>query len=417
MANDSWVPPKSSTRAWVIYDLANTIFYFGVIGYGIQLWAGDIGVDQPDAVIGYVRSAAGLVVAFLAPWLGSRTDFWGRRLPTLAVLTMLAVAGTALLGIGPTWFTFLVFGLALIGFNTGSAIYDALLPDVSTPATRGRVSGLGVGIGYLGSGIGLGIFFGLRLGLDRSYSLTFASIGLAFLLFSLPAFLLIRERPRRRPSGRPPRLSETVSYLVAAWRRASQYPGVVRFLIARFLYTDVLTTLTGFLTLFVTQELGFGDDLSAILIATAIGTAIPGSLVAGRLVERYGPRRVLGLALLVVAVGMVCAIVAAVADLPNLAWVIGPLGGAGWGAIPATDRVVMARISPPQHLGEFYGLYATIGRFSTILGPLLWGVIADVLDLGRNAAMGMLIGLLLIALSVLRRVDDQERVWVGDDLG
>jgi UMF1 family MFS transporter len=309
-----------------------------------------------------------------------------------------------------------MFGIALIGANTASAMYDALLPDVSTPATRGRVSGLGVGVGYLGSFIGLGIFFGIRNVLEATYGVAFVTLGCAFLIFSLPAFLFIREPRRPRPFGRPPGLSETVSHLVAAWRHASGYPGVVRFLMARFLYADALTTLVGVLTLFATQELGFGEDMPLALIAIAIAAAIPGGLVAGRLVERLGPRKVLGVALLMMTTGMAAAIVAAVANQPHLAWAIGPLGGMALGAIGASDRVLMARISPPHHLGEFYGLYATIGRFSAIVGPLLWGIVVDNLGFGRSAAMGVLICFVLTALWVLRRVDDRERVWDQQDL-
>jgi len=378
-----WVPRRSSTRAWVTYDLANTIFAFGVVGYG-----------------------------FAAPWLGSRTDFQGRRLPTLAVTTLLAVVGTVVLGSGPQWLTFLALGLGFIGFQIGSALYDALLPDVSTPATWGRVSGLGVGVGYVGSFVGLGIFMLVKEVLDKSYAATFGGLGLAFLVFSIPTFVFVRERPRPRPQGRPPSLLGTASHLVAAWRRASRYQDVVRFLMARFLYTDATNTLLGgFLTIFVTQELGLSKGFMFWLLAVVIGVAVPGGLIGGRLVERFGPLRVLSFALFLVAIGIATAIGAALSGLAELVWVIGPLGGAAIGAIWSADRVLMARISPPQHFGEFYGLYATVGRFSFILGPLMWGFLTDNFHLGRNVAMGMLICFILASLWVLRRVDDGERQW------
>jgi UMF1 family MFS transporter len=192
---------------------------------------------------------------------------------------------------------------------------------------------------------------------------------------------------------------------------------VVRFLLGRFLYTDAINTLIGgFLTIFVTQELGLDREFVTALLAVAITAAIFGALGAGRLVERLGPLRVLRLVLVLWMVAIGAGVAAAATGEPRLAWAIGPLGGVALGATWTADRVLMTRVSPPRHLGEFYGLYATVGRFATILGPLTWAMTVDVLGLGRLVAMGALIGFVAIGWWVLRQVDDSERVWPVADL-
>jgi UMF1 family MFS transporter len=319
------------------------------------------------------------------------------------------VGATSLLTASGVPATFVLLGVALVAVNVGSVTYDALLPFVSTERNRGLVSGLGVGVGYLGSFIGLGI--GAVTLSAWGYLGTFRSLAAGFLLFSLPIFLLVRETASPRP-GPPPPVRTVASDLVAAWGRARRHPGVVRFLTARFLYTDAINTLLGgFLTIFLQTELGFAIDESRTLLAIAIVGAMIGGFAGGAAIRRFGPRRVLGLMLALWVVAIACGVLAAVAGTPQVAWAIGPLGGIALGGTWAADRVVMTRISPPRHLGEFYGLYATVGRFATIVGPAVWAVIVDGLHLGREVAVAAL-GLFVAAgWTVLRGVDDSVRTW------
>ena len=137
---------------------------------------------------------------------------------------------------------------------------------------------------------------------------------------------------------------------------------------------------------------------------------------AGWFVNRLGPIRVLRFVLVLWVVALVSGIAASVTGQTNLAWVIGPLGGIALGATWSADRVVMTRVSPPRHLGEFYGLYATVGRFATIGGPLVWAIIVDGFGIGRNAAMAALAMFVAAGWGILRKVDDTERKWGADEL-
>jgi UMF1 family MFS transporter len=176
--------------------------------------------------------------------------------------------------------------------------------------------------------------------------------------------------------------------MIQSWRAAARQPGLTRFLLGRFLYTDAINTLIGgFLALFVISELGMSTDEVNTLLAIAIAAAIGGGLLGGRAATRIGARRSLRATLLLWAAAILAGSAAAIFDFPSLVWIVGVMGGLALGATWASDRVLMYDLSPPERLGEFYGLYATVGRFATIIGPLVWALIVDVLHWGRPAAM------------------------------
>jgi UMF1 family MFS transporter len=266
-------------------------------------------------------------------------------------------------------------------------------------------------VGYLGSFVGLGLGLLALDVLGWDYAGVFGLLAAAFLVFALPAFLFIEERPRRADEP-VPSIGEIAARLVRSWQKARRYEDVVPFLVGRFLYTDAINTLIGgFLAIFVLDELELDRGFFTALMGVAITAAVIGGLGSGPLIERYGPLRVLRVVLLAWVAAIAAGVVAAVTGAVVFAWVIGPVGGLALGATWSADRVVMLRVSPPRHLGEFYGLYATVGRFATILGPLVWALIVDVAGLSRNVAMAALGLFVLAGWLVLGRVDDRVRAW------
>ena len=409
-----WTPTRLSVVSWALYDLANTIFVLGVTSRYFGPWVVE---DQGgrDWHVSLAVDLAMIVVIITAPWMGARSDHYGRRRPYLVAATLVTVAATAVLASFGVVASLAAFVVGQIGLNLGSIAYDAMLPDVSTTATRGRISGIGVAVGYVGSFIAVGT--GLLLLEPHGYAVLFRTQAALFLLFATPAFLFIKERPRKVLDGTPPALSQTLRQLVQAWRRTRRYEGVTRFLVARFFYTDAMNTVFIFVAIFARTEMGFSDRQTDLLTIVGIVTALLGAVIAGRLTDLLGPRRTLHGALYLWMIAIVLAVAVGVTGLTDLGWLIGAVGGAGLGATSATDRVYMARISPPAHLGEFYGLYAVVGRFATLFGPLVWALIADGLGLGRVAAIGSLLLFFAAGRFILEKVSDHPRQWATEDLG
>ena len=102
-------------------------------------------------------------------------------------------------------------------------------------------------------------------------------------------------------------------------------------------------------------------------------------------------------------------------------WLICPVGalvGVALAGLWASDRPLMARLAPPRYYGEFFGLYAMVGRFGAVVGPAVWVLVATkaLLNWGQPAAVMFLLLWMVIASLVLRRVDDRPRAWGPEDL-
>ena len=183
---------KRSLYSWLFFDLANTVYAFVIPGLYFSVWL----VSEQgwtDQSLGFATSGAMVIVAILGPWVGARSDGSQGKKPMLLITTLICIVATFLLGTFDVSISVLFFIVSLIGFNLGSVVYDALLVSVSTPTNRGRISGLGVAFGYVGSLLGFGVATLLQ-NYGYSYVEIFRSVAVMFLIFSLPAFIFIKEK-------------------------------------------------------------------------------------------------------------------------------------------------------------------------------------------------------------------------------
>jgi UMF1 family MFS transporter len=414
--------PQPTLRAvggWVVYDLANTIYSMGILSLYLPLWVVDI-MGGSDVHYSYATSIAMLTVFVLSPLLGALTDQAPRRKPFLVVSTLICISFTLLFGQGGVMTTLIFFVIANIAYLAGQQFYDALLPTVSNEHNRGRIGGIGVAVGYFGSIVAIVLGLLITSGVDAlpqaeqaaRYVLVFQAIGVAFLLFALPCFLFVREAPHSDRRFSLASVRAAAGQVYETFREAKRYPGLRRFLLGRFFYTDAINTVILFMGIYVTAEIGFSNEQAQYVLLIAVLFAIVGGALFAFIVDPLGPKRTLNIVLFIWMGVFALAAALGFFALPGwIFWIAAALAGIAMGGTWTADRPYMLRLTPPSRVGEFYGLYGMIGRFSAITGPLLWGQIVDTLGLGRPFAITTLLIGVIIAYVIVQGVSDEPRDW------
>jgi MFS transporter, UMF1 family len=417
--------PRRAVAGWVLYDLANTVFSMGVVSMVFPLLVRDaVGADRADFTLGIIASISYGLIFIASPLLGAMTDRASRRMPFLVVSTVTCVALTALLASGGFYLSAVLFVVANVAYQAGLQFYDALLPEVSTPENRGRIGGMGIGIGYLGSFLAVGTTLWLGTGDRTRVLLLFAGM---FLIFALPCFLLVRERgnPHPRPVFTARAVRESTAQTLRTLRSGSEYPGLVRFLVGRVFYTDAINTVIIIMVLYTVNvavaggiAVEDGERIAMLVMLFAIAFSVAGGFFWGWVNDRIGPKRALARVLaLWVAVFVAAAFVGILALPVHVLAVVAAAAGVALGGIWATDRPYMLRLAPAHRIGEFYGLYGMVGRFSAITGPATWALVlwitAGVMGLPPHVGQGLgvltLLVEILIAGVILRKVSDTPR--------
>jgi UMF1 family MFS transporter len=191
--------------------------------------------------------------------------------------------------------------------------------------------------------------------------------------------------------------------LKASIQHARAVPGLGRFLIGRFFYSDAVNTVIVVMSVVTVQALEVSEaDANLILLSLTV-VAIAMSFVWGYLADRLGPKRTLVIVLASWAVGLILGGIAlgfgSAGLIPFL--VAGAILGSGLGGVTVADRVLMVRLSPPERLGEFFGLYGLVGKGSQIIGQLLYGLtILLLLDTLGNAAYQVAVLSLLVTMLI-----------------
>ncbi len=296
---------------------------------------------------------------------------------------------------------------------------------MSTPQSRGRLSGIGTGIGYCGTVfVGLAIFL-FVIPVDARFLVS----ALLFALFAIPLFVIVRERPapdsERITPGSWPRPGASCAHDRPRPRGA----GAAAVPPARFFYSDAVNTVIVVMSVVAVEAVGLTAQRRTLVLLSLTVVAILMAFAWGWMTDRLGPRRTLIIVLLSWAVGLVLGALSlgfngldpeTGAPVPTIAGfglflVAGAILGSGLGGVQVADRVFMVRLSPPARLGEFFGVYGLVGKASQVIGQALYGLIVYLLldTLGTGAyqvAILSLIVTMFVGLWLVWPVSDR---WAG----
>ena len=396
--------PASAVRAWCLYDWANSAFATTITAAVLPPFFATVAARSMPAHLatarwGYASAIAMLAAAVLAPVLGALADRSGRR--KLLLFSCVAVGSAATLGMalvpGDDWRGLLAtFGVAFIAFATGNVLYDSLLPAVAAPGEMHRVSARGFAYGYFGGGVLLAInlawiLMPQRFGLanaEAAIRLSFASVALWWLGFSLPLFRRVPE-PGRPAGGAPAGAASLVGVLrgvLATTRSLPRSPELLRFLIAFWLYSDGIGTVVKMATVFGSEAgIRQADLIGALLMVQLL--AAPASLAFGRLARPLGPKRAVALGLMGY---VVITVIGFFLSRPIHFWILAALVAMVQGGTQALSRSMFASLVPRGKEGALFGFYSVSEKMAGVVGPLLFGLVTQWTGAGRFAVLTLL---------------------------
>lgn len=418
---------NSRTLSWALYDWANSAYATIVMAVFFPLvfsnyWFAGSGSENSTTPLGIANSVASLVIILLAPALGAIADTGGIRKKFLLVFASMGILFAVTLYFveqGEWLLALCVYAMAGIGFAGANIFYDALIVDISPRNKFDLVSAFGFAAGYLGGGLALVIAiaftttpetFGFA-DTEQAMLASFVLAGLWWAVFSIPLFVGVRENRIDSDIRFTQAVAGGIEQLLATFREVRRLKVVWLFLLAYRFYIDGVYTI-------IRMAMDYGvrlefDQISlvwAFLITQFIG--FPAAIAYGKLGEIIGAR-----AGILITIGVYIAVtiygyfIDVVAEFYALAIVIGLVQG----GVQSLSRSLYVRIIPPRKSAEFFGFYNIMGKFATVLGPLLVAMVSGFTGDPRLAILSI-IGLFVIGGVLLLLVDEVEGQRVAREM-
>ena len=421
---------KGRILAWSLWDWGSAAFNAVVTTFVFTVYITGSSFGNENVIsaqLGWALAIAGFLIAVLAPITGQRSDTSGRRKFWLGVNTFIVVALTASMFFVEASPSFLLLGLFLVAagnvfFEFAAVNYNAMLAQVSTPRSIGKVSGFGWGMGYIGGiALLLIVYFGLinpevgmfgvtsENGLAVRVSMLISAIW--FGLFALPVLFAVPEY--RAPNAvRRERVGFFQSYVVLAhdiarlWKTSRQ---TVYFLIASAVFRDGLAGVFTFGGVLAGSVFGFSAGEVIIFAIAANVVAGIATIGVGAFDDRLGAKPVIVTALIgLVVCGLIVFLLHDGGQM--VFWTAGLALTLFVGPAQSASRTFLARLIPAGREGEVFGLYATTGRAVSFLAPTAFALSVTIFGATYWGILGIILVLLVGLLLLLPVKAKQEQI-------
>jgi MFS transporter, UMF1 family len=410
---------RPELRAWAMYDWANSAFWTTVIVAVFPPFFSEYaaaGLEPVDATsrFAWATTLAVTIVALMAPIMGAIADHRALKKKMLAAFLAIGVGATLLMatiGRGEWFLALALFVVANIGVAATLVFYDSLLPHIARPDELDRVSTAGFAIGFIGGGVLLLInlawilqptLFGLPDAV-AGLKLSLASVGVWWLVFSIPLFRRVPE-----PAVRLEDLGNSIAAqirggIAAAWKtlhdlRRSRNAFLM--LIAFLLYNDGIQTIIRMSSIYGI-EIGIDRNaqIAAFIVVQFVG--VPCSFAFGAAAARIGAKPALFFALIVYGcISVLGYFMTATWHFFALAFLVGIVQGGS----QALSRSLFARMIPKQKSSEYFGFFAVFEKFAGVAGPAVFAGSIALFGSSRAAVLSVIVFFVLGAL-VLSKVD------------
>ncbi len=428
---------RRSVLGWYFFDWASQPFHTLLITFLFAPYLKELLGDgaQAQTVWGFTIGVAGLLIAITSPWLGALADRAGRRMWFVAGFSILYMLGSwGLWYSAPASFNLpflmLSFIIGMIGVEFATVFTNSMLPDVAPKGELGRVSGSGWAFGYLGglvalvfalvaladsadtgrTLIGIAPLFGLDASLREGVRAVGPFTAIWYGVFMIPFFLWVRLPKVDNKMTMGHALRRAGPELRASLRELPQQRSLMAFLGSSMLYRDALNGFYAFGGIYAAGVLDW--SITAIGIF-GIVTLITGAIFAwlgGRADDRFGPRRVITTAVIMLALAAVGVLMISrdhvfgllvdeSSSLPDIAfYLMGGVIGAAGGTLQAASRTMLVRQAREGAIAEAFGLYALAGKATAFLAPLS---ISAITMLTGSQPLGMIPLMVLFLLSLI----------------